>query len=438
MEFGSRRNLESSKNPENTHPLEKQKSYEEHLKEMNRIINSLTEEDSDNISKEIDQETADREAELDQIRSNLDQIYSKYEKSFSTPKKRSLESRHHTIRDIDQPKDLEGREFHLSSEETAPQNEPTESQDTEPQISPITPTESPDAEPLEPDASADIPTATPELSQEIPKINIDVKKAIFDNSQNIEAMLGEDQYQKWQNIVNHDIESDKYQNATYEDELIYYIGNVNEEGLDTREDWDVMKYRTREEKEHYDAQINSIDPQVRKEIDKKIYILGATLGEKSAEYHDALNKINQDIDSGRYKDAKIQKNAETGETQLIFNESQPTSHEESPVLTTEPELEDIPATTVEPTPEKSAEPPYEQEMADIIKFEVRTAVDTLKTIYSRLDTATEEQKDRFNYLYRSLSEASKREITSKQEEQKKFDDIQAYSRLIAKLSEELG
>jgi hypothetical protein len=157
-------------------------------------------------------------------------------------------------------------------------------------------------------------------------IDDNVFRVLFSSSTNIRNMLGDQQFSKWRDIVNQDINNGKYTNAKYEDGLVYFIGNVNENSVDDRgDDWDVMKYRSRDERLKYDEQIKSMDPKVWQQIGKIVYALGATLGDSSKEYHDALNKINQDIYSGRYETAEYvavrNEGEESEEGVIVFHEA---------------------------------------------------------------------------------------------------------------------
>lgn len=81
---------------------------------------------------------------------------------------------------------------------------------------------------------------------------------------------------------------------------------------------------------------------------------------------------------------------------------------------------------------------FEGEMAGIIGLEVRKGVDMLKKIYASLNNATDEQRDRFRYLYDNLSVASKIIPSNRDEEQRKLDQVLAYENLINELYRELN
>ena len=435
MEFGSRHNAEASKNIEGTNeyadrPFDKKAAIES-VKEMKRLIDSLP---ADDWFEELN-ETAKKEAAKKEAR---DEVLASFHKTESPTR----------VRDIDQPKDIEGREFRFTGNQSP--NEEVETEPTE-----VAPTETPtEPEPTEPEKQ--------------PK-NIDdnVFKALFSTPTNIKNMLGDQQFSRWQNIINQDINDGKYADAKYEDGLMFHIGKVNEGSVDERGDeWDTMKYRSQDERLKYNEQIKNIDPKVWNQINKTVYSLGATLGDNSKEYHDALNKINQDIYDGRYQNAEyvVMRNEgeEFEEGVIVFNEvtEENKIKEESgqnevasapevvsgPEVVSEPEITEPEdrltpdaSQTKEPEPiPNSKEESFKGEMTGIINFEARKSVDMLKKVYARLNNADTEQKDRFRYLYQSLSATCKMKPLNKEEEQKKMDYIFAYKNLINKLYDELG
>lgn len=269
MEFGSRRNAEASKITEGVAGYtDKPKTFEQHMREMKsgkslkEQLEMLLADDNavNNEEKEYEKRKAEEKA-LNDVLATLRKI--------NSPTK---------TRDLDQPKDLEGREFRLASNQN-----PDEEVETK----------------------IESPVSNAETDRQPDHIDNNVYRTLFGTPTNIRNMLGDQQFSKWQNIVNQDIESGKYAGAKYEDGLVYYIGKVNESSIDERgDDWDIMKYRSRDERLKYDEQVRDINPDVWKQIGKTIYALGATLGDNSREYHDALNKINQDIFDGRYKNAE--------------------------------------------------------------------------------------------------------------------------------------
>ncbi len=381
------------------------------------------------------------------------------------------------VRDIDQPKDLEGQELKLADKSTdeepnafineeknevvmegavnskeasngIPAEEILDTEEISTKQSIME--EAEDSEDKEDSAGAE---------KQSKGIDDNVFRVLFSSSTNIRNMLGDQQFSEWRDIVNQDINNGKYTNAKYEDGLVYFIGNVNENSVDDRgDDWDVMKYRSRDERLKYDERIKSMDPKVWQQIGKTVYALGATLGDSSKEYHDALNKINQDIYSGRYETAEYiavrNEGEESEEGVIVFNEAvggensqeepvnKPETTESKNEVASDTKTEDLEPTNTtaeEPEePEAPVEEPFHGEMTNIIKFEIRKSVDTLKKIYARLNTADSEQIDRFRYLYDNLSAVSKKEPLNKDEEQKKLDQIFAYRDLINNLYSELG
>ena len=425
MEFSSRRSAESSKSAEGVNkyaykPFDRKAALEA-VKEMKELVDSLP-GDADDASREA----AEKEAR--------DNVIASIRKAESPAR----------VRDIDQPKDLEGREFRLVDNENSDEDK-SELGD--------------DIKPIEADKQSS---------------NIDdVYRTLFGTPSNIKNMLGDQQFSKWQNIVNQDINSGKYAEAKYEDGLVYHIGKVNEGSMDERgDDWDTMKYRSQDERLRYSEQVKNIDPKVWGQINKTVYALGATLGDNSREYHDALNKINQDIYDGRYKNAEyivIRNEGEESEEGVInFNDDAPETKQEDsapetdntetyeePILDTqkeepEPELTNTQKEEPEPEPvneskeeepepaNESKEEPFEGEMTETIEFEGRKCVDTLKKIYANLNKADAEQKDRFRYLYENLSATSKIIPQNKDEEQQKLGRIFAYKDMINMLYQELS
>ena len=300
-----------------------------------------------------------------------------------------------------------------------------------------------------PTAEGEIETPNENSEKQPKNIDSNVFRALFGVPTNIRNMLGDQQFSKWQNIVNQDISDGKYRDARYEDGLVYYVGDVNDGSIDDRgDDWDIMKYRSRDERLKYNEQVKSIDPKVWEQINKTVYALGMTLGDNSKEYHDALNKINQDIYDGRYKAAEYvavrDEGGEHEEGVIVFDETvveeggREALIEESGVA--EPEDEVMPDAEMSESErvEPSRGETFEGEMAGIIGLEVRKGVDMLKKIYASLNNATDEQRDRFRYLYDNLSVASKIIPSNRDEEQRKLDQVLAYENLINELYRELN
>lgn len=66
---------------------------------------------------------------------------------------------------------------------------------------------------------------------------------------------------------------------------------------------------------------------------------------------------------------------------------------------------------------------FEGNYENLIKFNGRQALETLKQIHSNLNTATSEQVEEFNYLYSALSALSKFKPTNYEEEQQKLTQL---------------
>ena len=142
-----------------------------------------------------------------------------------------------------------------------------------------------------------------------------VQKSLFGSFPDMLKMLGDEQYKEVTDIINEDIFNGKYEDATYENGLVFHIGSVNEEGKRVS-DWDeldIPEYRKPENKAKYDEQLKKIDPQVFNKIQKVVHILGDTLNVESVEYMDACNKINQDIYDGRYEKARYEITSDKGD-----------------------------------------------------------------------------------------------------------------------------
>lgn len=63
---------------------------------------------------------------------------------------------------------------------------------------------------------------------------------------------------------------------------------------------------------------------------------------------------------------------------------------------------------------------FEGKYENIIRFNIKQGVETLKQVYSSLQSATPEQTADFNYLYSALSTLSKTKPTNYEEEQQKL------------------
>ena len=104
--------------------------------------------------------------------------------------------------------------------------------------------------------------------------------------------------------------------------------------------------------------------------------------------------------------------------------------EESKDSAPDPELESSSVNS-----EKAA---FKGEYENIIQFEGRENVNTLKEIYSKLSSARPEQVDRFNFLYKELSAVSKITPSSPEEEQQKLTQLFDIRDKIDKLKGDLG
>ena len=117
---------------------------------------------------------------------------------------------------------------------------------------------------------------------------------------------------------------------------------------------------------------------------------------------------------------------------------------------------EVPRSTVEKMIDNSIKKAYEEKVAkmqqekqqekenfvgqyeNMIRFEVRTGVDNLKNIYSKINKGTQEQIEEFNYLYSTLSSLSKMKPTSQEEENEKLRQIQDITSRIDTLNNSLN
>lgn len=96
------------------------------------------------------------------------------------------------------------------------------------------------------------------------------------------------------------------------------------------------------------------------------------------------------------------------------------------------------ATQEQPTPLQEEQSEFKGNYENIIKFNGRQAVETLKQIHSRLDQATPEQIQEFNELYATLSSLSKGQPKSLEEEQQKLTQLYDITDKIDQLDSSLG
>ncbi len=94
----------------------------------------------------------------------------------------------------------------------------------------------------------------------------------------------------------------------------------------------------------------------------------------------------------------------------------------------------------EPQVNREPESPrqFQSEYGGIISFNIRQGVEELKEIYSNIDSATSEQIEEFNYLYRTLSAVSKIKPSSLEEEQDKLTKTYDVTERIERLQNTLG
>ncbi len=81
---------------------------------------------------------------------------------------------------------------------------------------------------------------------------------------------------------------------------------------------------------------------------------------------------------------------------------------------------------------------YIPENNEMIKFLIRTGVDDLKIIYSKLNETSQDNVIKFNNLYKKLSELSKSNPINLEEDRKRFSEIQITTNEIETLKNELS
>lgn len=109
-----------------------------------------------------------------------------------------------------------------------------------------------------------------------------------------------------------------------------------------------------------------------------------------------------------------------------------------PIPEPEPTSEPTPEPTPEPIPELTSEQPqFKGESEEIIKFEGRKTLDTLKQIHAKLASATPDQVQRFNTLYQELSDISKTTPTDLESERQKLTNLFDVRNKINQLQSEL-